>query len=229
MLEIEVDVVVERERIGKDIVRHEGEIARLKPKLANAGFVDRAPAAVVEQERARLAGLESTLEKLRTQLERLQRLNRRPLRPPATIAGALHARAKRSIHLDAQAADLSRARAPQLPIVLFRPGPVADRHLAAAGGDVVADLSAVGLGAAAGLRHVLPVHRRAVHRAGRRRARRSRRSPSRAADHAVGDAGAGRDAGACSPRPASSPSGMSPCWRWCWAARRRSTFRCATR
>jgi len=71
MLRIEVDVVVERDRIGKDIVRHEGEIARLKPKLANAGFVDRAPAAVVAQERARLAGLESTLEKLRTQLERL--------------------------------------------------------------------------------------------------------------------------------------------------------------
>jgi valyl-tRNA synthetase len=71
MLDIKVDPTVERERIGKDIVRHEGEIARLKPKLANAGFVDRAPAAVVAQERARLAGLESTLEKLRTQLERL--------------------------------------------------------------------------------------------------------------------------------------------------------------
>ena len=71
MLDIKVDPVVERERIGKDIVRHEGEIARVKPKLANAGFVDRAPAAVVAQERARLAGLESTLEKLRTQLERL--------------------------------------------------------------------------------------------------------------------------------------------------------------
>jgi valyl-tRNA synthetase len=71
MLDIKVDPVVERERIGKDIIRHEGEIARLKPKLANAGFVDRAPAAVVAQERARLAGLESTLEKLRTQLERL--------------------------------------------------------------------------------------------------------------------------------------------------------------
>jgi valyl-tRNA synthetase len=71
MLDIKVDPAVERERIGKDIAKHEGEVARLKPKLANAGFVDRAPPAVVAQERARLAGLESTLEKLRSQLERL--------------------------------------------------------------------------------------------------------------------------------------------------------------
>ena len=71
MLDIKVDPAVERERIARDIAKHEGEIARLKPKLANTGFVDRAPATVVAQERARLAGLESTLEKLRSQLERL--------------------------------------------------------------------------------------------------------------------------------------------------------------
>ena len=73
---------------------------------------------------------------------------------------------------------LSRARAPQLSFVLFRPGPVADRNVAAAGGDVLAHLSAVGLGAASGVRHVLPVHRGTVHRAGRGRARRSGRSAS---------------------------------------------------
>ncbi|MEP6996513.1 MAG: valine--tRNA ligase [Betaproteobacteria bacterium] len=72
MLDIKVDPAAERDRISKDIVKHESEIARLKPKLANAGFVDRAPAAVVAQERSRLAGLESTLEKLRSQFERLR-------------------------------------------------------------------------------------------------------------------------------------------------------------
>jgi valyl-tRNA synthetase len=58
-------------RIAKDIARHDGEIAKAQTKLANEGFVARAPGAVVEQERARLAGFNATLAKLREQYTRL--------------------------------------------------------------------------------------------------------------------------------------------------------------
>jgi valyl-tRNA synthetase len=71
MPHIEVDPAAERARLEKEIARLEGEIAKAKAKLANAAFVDRAPAKVVEQERARLAGFEATLAKLRPQLAKL--------------------------------------------------------------------------------------------------------------------------------------------------------------
>jgi valyl-tRNA synthetase len=71
MLQVEVDVAAERTRLTKDIERLEGEIRKAKEKLANPAFVDKAPAKVVDEHRARLAAHESTLAKLRQQLERL--------------------------------------------------------------------------------------------------------------------------------------------------------------
>jgi valyl-tRNA synthetase len=71
MPHVEVDPLAERERLGRETARLEGEIAKARGKLGNAAFVERAPAAVVAQERERLAAFEATLHKLKAQLEKL--------------------------------------------------------------------------------------------------------------------------------------------------------------
>jgi valyl-tRNA synthetase len=71
MLQVTIDVLAERERLGKEVTRLSGEITKAQAKLANESFVARAPAAVVEQEKARIAQFGETLTKVREQLSKL--------------------------------------------------------------------------------------------------------------------------------------------------------------
>jgi valyl-tRNA synthetase len=70
-LKIEVDPVAERERLAKEIARLEAQIAQTESKLSNESFVQRAPAKVVEEFRARLAEFKATVTKLQEQQEKL--------------------------------------------------------------------------------------------------------------------------------------------------------------
>ncbi|WP_302356881.1 valine--tRNA ligase [Alcaligenes sp. YSL9] len=71
MLHVEIDVEAERIRLSKEIERLQGEINKAEAKLGNASFVERAPAAVVEQERLRVAQFGETLAKVKQQFDRL--------------------------------------------------------------------------------------------------------------------------------------------------------------
>ncbi|WP_300453727.1 valine--tRNA ligase [Accumulibacter sp.] len=72
MLQIEIDLAVECDRLNREITRLAGEIDKAKAKLANASFVARAPTAVVDQERKRLGDFVATLDKLEAQRARLR-------------------------------------------------------------------------------------------------------------------------------------------------------------
>ena len=59
-----IDKGAELARLDKEILRLQGEVQRVGGKLSNPAFVDKAPAAVIDKERAKLAEAEQALAKM---------------------------------------------------------------------------------------------------------------------------------------------------------------------
>lgn len=68
---VEIDVEAEKARLTKEAKRLEGEIAKANGKLSNEAFCAKAPAAVLEQEKKRVADFGATLARIQEQLARL--------------------------------------------------------------------------------------------------------------------------------------------------------------
>ena len=66
-----IDVAAERARLTKAIATHEAEAAKLSGKLGNESFVGKAPPAVVEETRQRLADAQDEVGRLRALLDAL--------------------------------------------------------------------------------------------------------------------------------------------------------------
>src|SRR5690554_5925020 len=69
-----IDKDAEIARLSKEIDKADKEIGRLQGKLGNESFVAKAPADVVEKERAKLADMNSARDKLQEQLEKIKAL-----------------------------------------------------------------------------------------------------------------------------------------------------------
>ncbi|HEY41384.1 MAG TPA: valine--tRNA ligase [Dehalococcoidia bacterium] len=70
-MESMVDVTAERERLNKEIEQVDMEIGRLETRLSDRAFLSKAPEAVIEKERTRLAERKDRAERLRQELARL--------------------------------------------------------------------------------------------------------------------------------------------------------------
>ncbi|MBR3965618.1 MAG: valine--tRNA ligase [Clostridia bacterium] len=67
-----IDVEKEREKLMGELKKTEGEIARLEGKLSNEGFVAKAPVAVVEGEKEKLAKYKEKLEGIKAAIAKLK-------------------------------------------------------------------------------------------------------------------------------------------------------------
>lgn len=71
MLKVEIDVAVEKVRLNKEIEKHTKEVDKLRLKLDNPKYVERAPANLVELDTARVNELSTLIVQLQAQLAKL--------------------------------------------------------------------------------------------------------------------------------------------------------------
>jgi valyl-tRNA synthetase len=69
-----IDKAAELARLDKEIQRIQNDLPRVEGKLNNPAFVDKAPAEVIEKEKAKLADMYSALANLQTQREKISAL-----------------------------------------------------------------------------------------------------------------------------------------------------------
>ena len=67
-----IDKEAELARLTKEIAKLEKDFERVSGKLANPNYVEKAPAPVVEKEKAKLTEIQSSLEQLKEQLTRIE-------------------------------------------------------------------------------------------------------------------------------------------------------------
>lgn len=69
-----IDKDVEMARLSKEIEKKQQDVGRIKGKLSNPNFVERAPEAVVEKERGKIAEIQTALKSLEEQLTRISKM-----------------------------------------------------------------------------------------------------------------------------------------------------------
>ena len=69
-----IDKMAEITRLNRELEKLRNDLERGEAKLKNVDFTGRAPAQVVEKERARVAEIKAAVTRLDEQLQRMQRL-----------------------------------------------------------------------------------------------------------------------------------------------------------
>lgn len=70
-----IDLTAEKNRLSKEILKLKTEFSKLNDKISNPGFLAKAPAAVVNQEKNKLEEIKNSVEKLEVQYANLDKLD----------------------------------------------------------------------------------------------------------------------------------------------------------